>query len=344
MDVLTEIEQACEKQLEKAGLADLWPSYEVARHKVFKDLLPFIRQSEPFLSDHGPDHILNVLNNAWALLGREQCTGKDSKRALEATELYFLVLSALFHDVGNVFNRVGHKSRLSEAYEFARGTDQALLPERQLLFKIIEAHGGVTEQGSSDTIGPLDRSGVFRSKRVDCQRVAAILRLSDELAEGPQRTSLFMQKHFPYASDARVFHDYANICNVHIGRQDSRLAVVFHVDIMPESWGEGFDAARLRELLEFCFRRIVKLDLERKYNSHYCSLLRQFRQTEVSFHFHRQNRDLRLDLPKIVLNDLVLPSPGDTAELMRANPGYELEQLMEILSAVATPVSELKES
>jgi HD superfamily phosphodiesterase len=215
MEPFTEIEKICEKQLDKNLDADLWPAYALARAKVFKDLLPYIRRNEPYLSDHGPDHIINVLNNAYALLGRERCAGKDSTLSLEPTELYFLVLSILFHDVGNVFTRKNHNSRLQEAYEFARGNDQSLLSEKQILFKIVEAHGGKTSQGSPDTISPLDRRSVFRGKRVDCQRIAAILRLADELAEGQQRTSLFMQEHIPYPEDSQVFHDYASICDVH---------------------------------------------------------------------------------------------------------------------------------
>lgn len=338
MEVLTEIEMICEKQIKKLRLADeLWGGYLVARTKVFNELLPFIRQTEPFLSDHGPEHITNVFNNAFELLGKDRCAGNDSKRALDPTELYFLVLSILFHDVGNVFAREGHKSRLIEAYEFARGDDQSLLPERHILFKIVEAHGGLTPQGSPDTIGPLESNGVFRGKRVDSQRIAAILRLADELAEGPQRTSLFMQRHFQYPAESRVFHDYANICTVHIGREDSRLALVFHVDIMPELWGPRFDPRRLRELLRFCYQRIVKLDLERKYNRHYCSMLTPFRRTEVSFHFHRRNSSLQLDLPKIVLDDLVLPGKIDCDAFTKGNPKYQLGDLMKILREAARP-------
>src|SRR5688572_8202023 len=104
MDVpLTEIEELCKKQVTKVFGQATWAEYEVARGKVFKDLLPHIRASEPFLTDHGPDHIVHVFNNALELLGRERCIGKDTAKALAPAELYLLVLSILFHDVGNVF-------------------------------------------------------------------------------------------------------------------------------------------------------------------------------------------------------------------------------------------------
>ncbi|WP_438482525.1 HD domain-containing protein [Oleiharenicola lentus] len=339
MDSLTEIEKLCEKCAKMHLDADLWAGYIGARAKLFNEVLPYIRASEPHLSDHGPAHIKNVLNNAYELLGKEQCVGKESKKSLEPMEFYFLMLAILFHDVGNVFGRKDHKHRLKEAYEFARGKDEGLLAERRILFKIVEAHGGKTAAGSSDTIGPLESNGLFRAKRVDCRRIAAILRLADELAEGPQRTSLFMQQHFKYAESSQVFHDYASVCMVHIGRDDGRLALVYHIDIMPEGWGAEFDEKRLRALLEFCYQRIVKMELERKYNRHYCSLLAPFKRTEVSFHFHLKRQDLRHELPNIVLTDLILPDDMGPSKFTQDNPAYSVDALMKVFESAVSSAS-----
>lgn len=336
---LTPIEMLCKQQVEKDFGRELWAAYEVARAKVFDEMLPYIRQSEPFLTDHSPEHITNVLNNAFQLLGKERCIGKESTNSLEAAELYLLVLSILFHDVGNVFSRKGHKSRLQEAYAFARGSGQSLLQEKLLLVRIVEAHGGETLKGSPDTIGPLDREGIFKSKRVDCQRVAAILRLADEIAEGPQRTSLFMQTYLPYQKDAQVFHDYATIFDIHIDRGQGRLAIVYHIEIAPDTWGPGYDSSRIRALLQFCYRRLQKLDLERKYNRHYCSLLAPFKRTEASFHFHHRGSALQFDLDKVVLDDLVLPEKFSTEAIPEAFPAYRLDALMTKLDAIGSPIA-----
>jgi hypothetical protein len=90
-----------------------------------------------------------------------------------------------------------------------KGNGSELLPEKRLLFGIVEAHCGQTRDGSRDTIKNLDASAAFQRKLINCQRVAAILRLADELAEGPQRSSLFMQKNYPPDQNSQVFHDYA---------------------------------------------------------------------------------------------------------------------------------------
>lgn len=333
---LTELEVICKRQVEKAFGRPLWAEYEVARGKVFTELLPFIRIREPFLTDHGPDHIVNVFNNAYALLGKDQCVAKDTSKSLSVAELYLLVLSILFHDVGNVFSRKGHKSRLQEAYEFAKGNAVTLAQERRLLFNIVEAHGGETRHGSHDTIGPLEKQDVIMSQRVDCQRIAAILRFADELAEGPQRTSIFMQHYLEVPDDSQVYHDYSGVCDMHISPEDERIAVVYDIEMRPPAWGSTYDASRLRKLLEFCFMRLSKLDKERKYNRHYCSLLHRFKRTDASFHFHLMGKDLHLDLPHVVLDDLVLPNSIDPTEIATACSAMDLDLLMTTIEKAAS--------
>jgi diphthamide synthase subunit DPH2 len=67
--------------------------YLAARKKLLEDVLEEIKATQPGLTDHGPRHVANVLQNAHQLLG-------DKVEALSATELYCLILSILFHDVG----------------------------------------------------------------------------------------------------------------------------------------------------------------------------------------------------------------------------------------------------
>lgn len=341
MDVpLTKLEEHCKKRVLKSFGRTTWAEYEVARGKVFKDLLPHIRASEAFLTDHGPDHIVHVLNNAYELLGRERCLGTDTAKALAPAELYLLVLSILFHDVGNVFSRKGHKSRLQEAYEFAKGNSADLAQERRLLFNIVEAHGGATKSGSHDTIGPLERNDVIKSQRVDCQRIASILRFADELAEGGERTSLFMQQYLSVPKEAEVYHDYANVADIHISPEDERIAVVYDIEMRPPLWGNRYDSARLRRLVAFCFQRLSKLDKERKYNRHYCTLLHRFKKTDASFHFHCNGKDLHLDLPHVILTDLVMPNEIDPTEIASACSCMQLDALMQTIEGAAASISD----
>jgi hypothetical protein len=329
---LTKLEEITQPQLTEAyGEGDgdaLWGGYMVARQRAVNDILPFIKQFEPNLTDHGQRHIQDVLDNAFALLGDTVSSTTQASDGFNANELYFLVLAILHHDLGNIHGRSDHNRRLEAIYEFTRGDDTSLLPEKRHLLTIVEAHCGQTRDGSRDTIGRLDKASSFRRQLLNCQRVAAVLRFADELAEGPQRTSLFMQKHFPLSQAGEVFHDYANITDVCIDRAGERIVLTYDIDIQPPSWQGAFNEVRLGKLLELCYARAVKLDLERKYNRHFCSLLAPFKKTEVSFHFYFQGQDIRLGIQKIVLDDLVLPASPDSLILIKKEQRLDLTWLM----------------
>ncbi len=338
MENLKKIETLAESRLSSCfGEAEgkqLWGIYMSARQKAIHDILPFIARYEPNLTDHGARHVEDVLENAFLLLGKEACQGTDSRHALTAAELYFLVMAILFHDLGNIFGRKEHNRRLEEVLHWCRGDDCPNSEKRQLL-SIVEAHCGHTREGSKDTIGNLDNASSFKKTRLDCRRVAAILRLADELAEGPQRTSQFIRSHFPQSEDSVIFHQYATITEVFIDRGGGRIVLTYNVEVAPNEWKQPYDEIRLKQLLEFCYARAVKLDLERKYNKHHCSLLRAFERTEISFHFYHKCVDLRVGIQKIVLDDLILPEPTKEMSLIHRQTELDLAILLPRLREAA---------
>lgn len=151
MQTLTDIETLAEPKLVATyGAADgkaLWGEYVQARQKAVHEILPHIARTEPYLTDYGPEHIRNVFDNAFLLPSSKGCTGKDSKTALNANERYFLSLAILLHDLGNIHGRKEHNRHLEESCKSARGSDPRLLPEKRLLFAIVEAHCGQTREG-----------------------------------------------------------------------------------------------------------------------------------------------------------------------------------------------------
>ena len=345
MDTFFEIEKIVETRLaEEYGASigrAIWGEYVVARPIIF-DIASHIERFEPALTDHGPKHIRNVFDNAWQLLGSDVCAGKDSRVALNTNELYFLALGILFHDLGNIHGRKEHNRHLQASYTAAKraGVESNKLTEKRHLFAIVEAHCGQTRDGSTDTLRRLEPKGLFMGHQVDCQRVGAILRLADELAEGPQRASRFLQKHFPIDRDSQVYHDYANVTQIAIDRPNERLVLEYEIEICPEDWNSAFDETRLTRLIECCYNRAVKLDLERKYNRHYCSLLRPFKQTEISFHFHLHGEYVPIEIPRIVLDDLVLPSNANTVSLPEKEKTLALTSLIPRLKEMACPSQE----
>src|SRR5258708_29280378 len=102
----TWIASALEKQMGQAPGQALFAHYVKAKHAL-PDVWEQIIKVEPMLTDHGPRHIQNVLQNAERLIDRKYFT---------AVELYSLCMMILFHDVGNIFGREGHERRIAKVY------------------------------------------------------------------------------------------------------------------------------------------------------------------------------------------------------------------------------------
>ena len=119
--------------------------YISARNYLVDNIYEEIKGSEPSLSDHGPKHIHNVLNNAKELLSEEIST-------LTGMELYCLCLMILFHDVGNLEGRKNHNRNVTEIYNKVRNKDPKFNHKRRVIIKCDEAHCVKTKKGDSDRL------------------------------------------------------------------------------------------------------------------------------------------------------------------------------------------------
>ncbi len=312
---------ACEKFVHDLGEANgrlLRRNYEATRDALIEEVLPEIKARETGLTDHGPKHIKNVLNNVYYLLE------KEGLEELNACELYCLLIGILLHDVGNLHERKNHQRNITDIYRHVR--PNVTNEEKRIVTRIVGAHAGETITGSNDTLRNLKDTMQFMEKGVRVGDLAALLRFADELAEGPQRTSKYMIEKGYYPKESQIFHKYADITNVYIDRGNSRIVLTYHLDIKNcKSISES--EAELYELLEYSYKRIVKMDQERKFNKFYCSLLSPFKKIEVSYVFWIDDDEVDLGLEKLILDDLVVP--GDScAKIQERNENFVAENIL----------------
>src|SRR5690606_30305839 len=133
-----------------------------------------------------------------------------------------LCVSILFHDVGNFEGRKGHNKKVAQIYDHVRKKASRFSSERTAVISIAGAHTGFCSEGTVDTLKELGTDGVY-AKPVNLQKIAALLRFADELAEGPQRTSTAMQKFGKYDESSKLFHQLANATQYTIDRENSRI-------------------------------------------------------------------------------------------------------------------------
>ncbi len=295
--------------------------YKQFRNKLCREVYRYIAATEPCLSDHSEDHIVNVLENAEALLG-------DEIKNISPLEHYLLCTSILFHDVGNVYGRNDHHKRISEIYQQVAGneTDRQ---EQQCIQAIAGAHTGNNKEGDKDTLKPLknDERG-FKSKPIRLVELAAILRMADELAEGPQRTSLFAQENNIFSSQPQsaIFHKYASSTDITIDRKRGSIILCYHIDIKKD--GDkilAFDID-LIDFLRFLLKRVSKLNTERKFTSYYSEYLKVFGRVSIAMNAYYMNETHQISRNNSELNDLVVPGEDDQDQLN--NMGWNPEDIL----------------
>lgn len=302
---------------------ELANAYDQAKLKLQREVYPEIRGSEPNLTDHGVDHVSNVEQDVIDLL-----SDKGTITNLSGIEMYCLGMFILFHDVGNVFGREDHHNKVAIVFDRIRGKNASLRCEKTMVVRATRAHTGTARDGSRDTLKDLDdEKEHLGGKPVRLRELAAILRFADELAEGSQRTSEFMQEEGLYESKSQQFHDYANITNILIERQNSRIVITYEIDIDVNRPDE------LRNFLCFIFCKVQKLDQERQYARYYSKLLEPFKVTEVTFNFHCGSDILDIDLPPLKLTDSVVVPGDQTKEISAINPAYSIDILVPDLLA-----------
>lgn len=313
--------------------AELWAKYQHTREDLANNILPYIASQVPGLSDHGVDHIGNVIDNIGQVLGMNS-SGHLPAGAIAATipahERLLLLMGALLHDVGNILGRSRHNLVTDEVW---RGSGNASYGrwtpvDRRTIIKLCQAHTGKGPDGSDDTLRSLTGGDhYFLNDAVPLAKLAATLRFADELAEGSQRTSRFLLFHDLYGTENVDFHRYADATHVIIDRAGGRIALNYDIEVNARHYGEG---PQLREnlgrLLGLIFQRILKLERERVYARHYAPDWLAFSETSVLINIGRDGFRLHSPQP-LLLNDFNLRDDSAT-QFAKLNPDYDIDVIL----------------
>lgn len=323
--------------LEKLGTVNgqsLFAKYEGLRNEMIDDnFFSEIKGVEPDLSDHSARHIQDVFTRAYKVIGEEEF------RSFNVYEIYSLALMILFHDVGNIRGRDYHyiQERIAEVYNKYRANVSNFRDERRIVLKGASAHSGETINGSKDTLKELKPDSID-GESIDLTELAAILRFSDELAEGKQRTCSFLIEKNLIKPKSLVYHKYAQISKIHIDRKLERISITYNINI-----SEPFDSKEkrvLKELILFTYNRAVKLDIERRYTKNYSRILKRFKYVSVRYNFSKSEIPFEVDLDSILFEDKY-PVPGDVFKksepyaenlIVGKDEKYKLSNLIQAIS------------
>lgn len=207
------------------------------------------------LTKHGTIHIDNVIKKASELLDIEGIN-------LSPYEIYILLVAIQIHDSGHLLiGREKHEKALAEIIAgFGKliGDETA---EKNTIFHIAEAHGGVSDDGDKDKITLLGPTERILQKPVNKMLLASVLRLADELSDDFTRTI----KGEDIEKGSEVFHKYASVLhNVEIDHPGNQIKLSYCLEKENVTTKYGKKEAEVF-LIDEIFERVFKTYLETRY-------------------------------------------------------------------------------
>jgi hypothetical protein len=330
MKDLCRIELRLKEKLELDNNGTLFANYQLIRDYLFKNIYPEIGGKLPNFTYHDGSHVIDVLENIYLLLD-------DKTNAVTSETLYFLCLSALFHDVGLVYDRDEHQRKIGEIYNSSHGNNNLHVfgNEKIIISKSVEAHSGKTVHNNNDTLEYLGELSGY-SEMINIKDIAAMLKFADELAEGGQRTSDYFLDKGMYPKNNIIFHRYSQAYSSVISPKDNRLAITYNVTFYLNDFNDLIidPEIKLIDFLDFVYKRIIKLDDERKYCKYYCRWLDSMKEISIKFNFWYNGDHIEIGLNPLVISDKVIP--GDFERNIEKlnkdyNNNYIIEELQKII-------------
>lgn len=149
------------------------------------------------LTDHGIKHVQDVIQHAGDILSDiQQLTGY---------EIFILLLSIHFHDVGNIYGRDEHEQKIADVINELGDSLPLSIPEKQFINNIATAHGGYFD-GDKDTISHICADTKFGNVQFRPKVLASILRFADEISDDLRRSTI---KENRISETNKAFHAYS---------------------------------------------------------------------------------------------------------------------------------------
>lgn len=214
---------------------------------------------------HDVSHIDDVIHRAGQLVGLGK-NGPQPFEKIEPYETFVLLYAILLHDAGNAYERAGHETRPFEIL-LDMGDLSALEDvEKRLIASIAQAHGGKTEDGNKDTIPVVVRQteSSIDGINVRGRRLAALLRLADELSENPRRADEIALSA-PTVSYLPNFYCKAINTNIDVLSGTITLAYTIAKRDLVTAHPDPENGDKPTFVVDYIAKRISKCDQERRY-------------------------------------------------------------------------------
>ena len=213
-----------------------------------------------YLTDHGADHVLKVIKRTSDLVSSGNCD-------LTPYEVYLLLTSIQFHDVGNILGREKHglnADKIISEMGLLAGDDTV---EKKWIKDIAKAH--TSDNGDKDTISKLPPNEPILGHHVRIQLLASILKLADELSDDRDRAARYLMDLKKVPKKSEIYHKFAaSLHSVMIDHKGKEVS--FHFAIPADDFLSQLGKGKKKVyLLDEIFERTLTTHLERIYCSRF---------------------------------------------------------------------------
>jgi hypothetical protein len=284
----------------------LFHSYSVTKAYLKKDYYPWIQAKCPYYTDHGENHINNVINSASEMLSNR--IGSHSTNPLKPIEIFEILNGIIWHDVGNAISRVNHEKKV---YEISNEIRKLAYPDvviQQHIVDISRSHTGI--EGLK--IPREEETVAFGNGNIPVypRAYAAIVRFADEISENHNRISQSLLSSIP--PENQIYWEYANCINACVADfSRDRILVTYeirieklHKNFLCHSFSHKTDRNGKIPLISFIISRLEKMNNERVYCSRYFNGFSRFQNITARLTItDGQNRLPEYDNFEIILSD-----------------------------------------
>lgn len=279
--------------------------YKQSKRHLENEVYDWVQSECNWFTDHGDQHISAVMHQASRLLENELRNFHDED--LTELDVYLLLTTTLWHDVGMIMDRTTHEEISTEVSDrfvemaFPTGSIKAAADD------IIKAHR------KKDGLDIPQKSADFNYNnevyKVYPKALAGILRFADEISETQERVSgdSWIQSIVP--SDSEIYWRYAQTiqgCYPHLNGKSVNINIEMEYDRAikkypcPDSFESRSDDDGEICLIEYVVCRLEKLVNELSYCERYFNRYVEIRDVELDMTIRDDSNNILKDIDETI--------------------------------------------
>lgn len=346
------IELGIERVLQNASQGTpFYQRYEVLKHRLLNNEYEHWAASFPHGNNHGPGHIRRVMENLDRILGENFLT----EEIITPYELFLMMMSILYHDVGILAKREGHADLSGKFLDEQNDNYLIQKRDRDIIRAAVVSHS--SSKNIEEECAAFPDREYIGSETVRPRVVAATVRLADELDEDHRRGDPEVARKIGISKDSEFYWQF---CQRILAVRPDRSAREIYIGISfePEDAGRTVRLQGRERLFVCAFaEKLAKINSERIVVSRFLPQTLQFRRLLLSirplkghgkwkhprefiFNDSTTSLDLVRDLPELrdePINTRLKHIIGQIRSDLKAADGalQELEDVMGDASALA---------